>query len=175
VKAHIGIEGNETADKLAKEAAQDVDDQNIFLDRIPTTTVASEINMQGIKQWQSQWNSTEKGAVCRSFFPGLEPKLKMKILITREFTAIVTGHRKTKSYLHRFKLTDKPTYYCNEGQQINEHIIYEYNILETQRSFLIKHITAREGVWPPTNDELIASYINAFSSFIRETGFQKLN
>jgi hypothetical protein len=121
--------------------------------RIPTTTVAPEINMQGLKQWQSQWNSTEKAAVCRSFFPGLERSLKMKISITPEFTAIVTGHGKTKSYLHRFKLADNPTCPCNEGQQTPEHVIYECNILETQRSSLIKHITARGGVWPPTNHE----------------------
>jgi len=38
----------------------------------------------------------------------------MKIPITPEFTAIVTGHRKTKSYLHRFRLTD-PMCPCNEG------------------------------------------------------------
>jgi hypothetical protein len=39
--------------------------------------------------------STEKGPLCRSFFPTVEHRLKMKIPITAEFTAIVTGHVKT--------------------------------------------------------------------------------
>ena len=48
VKAHIGIEGNEEADRLAKEAAQEEDDQNIAYNRIPVTTVATEINKKVI-------------------------------------------------------------------------------------------------------------------------------
>jgi hypothetical protein len=58
VKAQIGIECKEAADKLAKEAAQDVYDRNIVFDRIPATTVDTEINIQGLKKWQSKWNST---------------------------------------------------------------------------------------------------------------------
>ena len=123
VKAHSGIEGNEVAEKLTKEAAQDVGEQNIVYDRIPTTTVATEIQMKGFIKWQTQWDSTEKGALCRSFFPLVEQRLKMKIPITPEFTAIVTRHRKTKSYLHRFKLADNPTCPCNEGAQSPEHIM----------------------------------------------------
>jgi len=67
VKAHIGIEGNEAADKLAKEAARDEKNQNIVLDRIPITSIASEINRKGLEQWQRHWDSSEKGAVGRSY------------------------------------------------------------------------------------------------------------
>lgn len=123
VKAHSGIKGNKVADKLAKAAAQDVDEQNRVYNTIPTTAVATEIKMKGLIKWQTQWDSTEKGALCRSFVPLVEQRLKMKIPITPEFTAIVTRHRKTKSYLHRFKLADNPTCPCNEGAQSPEHIM----------------------------------------------------
>jgi len=135
--------------------------------------VATEINKQRFIKWQSQWNSTEKGAQCQSFFPVVVQRLKMKRPITLEFTAIITGHGKTKSYLHRFKLADNPTCLCNEGVQTPEHITYECKILQSQRCSLIQHITARGGNWPPANDELVANYLNAFSRFIISTDFQK--
>jgi len=79
-------------------------------------------------------------------FPTVEERLKMKIPITREFTAIVTGHGKTKSYMHRFKLTDNPMCPCSEGEQPPEHLIYECKILEFQRSSLKQHNGWRRGL-----------------------------
>jgi hypothetical protein len=87
--------------------------------------------MKGLTQWQRQWNSTEKRALCRSFFPAVEQRLKMKIPITPEFTAIVTGHGKREYYLHRFKIAGNPMCPCSEGMQTSEHIIFACKILET--------------------------------------------
>jgi len=78
----------------------------------------------------------------------VEQRSEMKIPVTPEFTAIITGHGKTKSYLQRFKIADNPTCPCNEEVQTPEHIIYECKILESQRSSLIRHIMARGGDWP---------------------------
>jgi hypothetical protein len=132
VKAHTGIESNEVADKLAKEAAQNADERNMVYDRIPTTpTLATELKMKGLIKWQRQWEGTEKGAICRSFFPMVEQRLKMKIPITPEFIAVVTGHGKTKSYLHRYKLTDNPMCPCNEGEQSPEHLTFSVRHLNS--------------------------------------------
>jgi len=175
VKAHTGIEGNEVADKLAKEATQDADKGNIIYVRIPTTTVATELKMDGLIKWQRQWESTEKGALCRSFFfPTEEQRLKMKIPITPEFSAIISGHGKTKSYLHRFKLTDILMCPCNEGEQSHGHLIYECKVLEFQRSSLKQLITPGGGTWPTTNSDRVARYLNAFSRFVKSVDFYKL-
>jgi ribonuclease HI len=69
VKAHTGIEGNELADTLAKEAGQDDEERNIIYDIIPISTIATRIKEEGLKKWQTQWERAEKGALCRSFFP----------------------------------------------------------------------------------------------------------
>jgi hypothetical protein len=113
VKAHTGIVGNELADKRAKEAAEDDGELKVVYIRIPITTVATELKKEGLTKWRRQWESTDKGALCRSFFPSVEQGLKFKILVTLEFTAVVSGHGKTKSYLHRFKLIDNPMCPCS--------------------------------------------------------------
>jgi hypothetical protein len=77
------------------------------------------------------------------------PETKIRIPITHEFTALVTGHGKTKSYLHRFNLIDNSMCPCNEGQQTSEHIIFRCNILEAQRNSLIKWYLV-EGPGPQT-------------------------
>ena len=53
--------------------------------------------------------------------------------LTPEFTVIVSGHGKTKSYLHRFKLIDNRMCPCTEGAQSSEHLIYDCKILESQK------------------------------------------
>jgi ribonuclease HI len=68
VKAHAGLEGNEVADTLAKEAAQDDEDENIVYDGIPISTIVNTVKEEGLIKWQAQWERAEKGAICRSFF-----------------------------------------------------------------------------------------------------------
>jgi hypothetical protein len=147
VKAHAGIEGNEVADTLAKEAAQDEEDRNHVYDRIPLSIIASS-GKEGLKKWQAQWGRAAKGAICRSLFPNVEQTLRLRIPITPEFTVIVSGHEKTGAYLNRFKLIDEPMCPCNEGKQSVDHLIYVCSILEPHRSAMIKHITTRGGIGP---------------------------
>jgi hypothetical protein len=174
VKAHSGIEGNELADHLAKQAAEDEGKLHTVYDRIPLTTVATDLKKEGLAKWQRQWQSTDKGAICRSFFPTVEHRLKLRIPITAEFRAIVSGHGKTKSYLQRFKIIDNPMCPCNKGTQSSNHLIYNCKILKRQRSMLKHLITTSRGTWPTSNSDLVAKYSHAFSRFIKLIDFQQL-
>ena len=125
--------------------------------------MVSEIHRKGLKQWQLQWSNMAEGAVCQSLFPNLEQRLKTKIPITPKFTALVTGHGKTSTYLHRFKLADNPMCVCNEGQQTYDHIIFDCNLLEAQRGLMIRKIVGSRGSWPREKDVLTTKYLQAFS------------
>jgi hypothetical protein len=155
-------------------SSQDGDEKNITYNKIPITSAATELKKEGLMKWQRQWEGNAKGALCRSFFPTVEQRLKVKLPISPEVTALVTGHGKAKAYLYRFKLTDSPTCPCNEGAQTPEHLIYTCKLLEYERSSLYKHITAGGGSWPTTNSELVTIHIDAFTRFVKSIDFNKL-
>ena len=109
IRAHVGHHGNELADKLAKEAAgKDI----IFYNRIPICEIAQQLRETSLKKWQMQWDSTTKARTTKEFFPNIKDRLETKITITPNFTALVTSHGKTKSYLHRIKIIESPDCPC---------------------------------------------------------------
>jgi len=62
VKAHLGIYGNELADRLAKEAARSKD-TNIAFNKIPKSTLYYEVEEEAKQQWQSEWRKCAKAAI----------------------------------------------------------------------------------------------------------------
>jgi ribonuclease HI len=54
VKAHIEIEGNELADRLAKEAAAGGDKQKIEYEKMTKSTMATRLKKEGLEKWQTQ-------------------------------------------------------------------------------------------------------------------------
>jgi hypothetical protein len=53
VKAHVGIYGNELADKLAKAAARNRD-TTIAFDRIPLSALYSKMEEEAKEKWQKE-------------------------------------------------------------------------------------------------------------------------
>ena len=174
VKAHVGIQGNEMADRLAKKVATD-DIGELEYVKIPRQTIIREGKENEITKWQEQWTSSTKGAVSKLFFPYIKERMKTMIPICAECTAMVTGHGLTRSYLHRFKIIPNSTCPCGlKEEQTIKHIILNCTQLETERRILRNTIVRTGDVLPPPFEQLTRKNIKTFTKFVSSRDFKAL-
>jgi len=115
VKAHAWIYGNEMADRLAKEAAQNY---YVTYSRIIKSAIKKDTRKESIRKWQSQWEETTKGEITKefSFFSkcrkktGSESKLKSKCNNSYD-----RSWKNIRSYLRRLKIIGNPDCPCKQG------------------------------------------------------------
>jgi hypothetical protein len=100
---------------------------------------------------------------------------KTNLPISPAFTAIISKHGKTKSYLHRFGIIDSQKCPCKGGDQTPEHFVHHCKILKTQRDEMKRNIKMSGGKCPTSNEDLIAKYLRAFTTFINSIDFDKLS
>jgi len=115
-----------TPDQLAKTAARDKD-KTTYYSRIPLSTLFRELEEESKLKWQQKWEESPKAALTKQFYPRITDRLKSKIDITSNFTAMVSGQGKTRAYLHRFKLLESATP-CNKRDQTTDHLLYHCNL-----------------------------------------------
>jgi len=132
------------------------------------------VKENGLNIWQQQWTNTGKGAMTKAFFPSVKNRLREKIPIFPEFTVLVTGHGKLRSYLHRFGITDNPMCPCEEEEeQTSDHLIFQCKRLNNQRN-MIKQIKNTGGDWPTTKETLVNNYLQIFVNFVKSIDFTDL-
>jgi len=86
----------------------------ITFNRIPISTLLSEIEEEANQKWQKEWEEGRKAAITKEFFSEVQDRQKLKIVINPVFTAMVTGHGKTRAYLHRFRIVEHATCPCGK-------------------------------------------------------------
>jgi hypothetical protein len=97
----------------------------------------------------------------------------MKLTLTPNFTAMVTAHGKTRSYLHRFKIIESPE--CPRANDIQtvEHLIYDCGKLNNERRKLIADIS-KEDHWPVRKSVLVNKYLKQITHFINSIDYGNL-
>jgi hypothetical protein len=79
---HVRIYGNELADHLAKAAACNTETAVSF-ERIPKSTLYSEIEEEATQKWQKEWENCTKAAISKQFFPNVRDRIKLNTVIPR--------------------------------------------------------------------------------------------
>ena len=93
IPSHSGIKGNETADKLARDALNE-DIKNI---KIPYTDLRTKINTYIRNKWQTSWNSQSENKLYQHQ-PTIEPR-NANPLTNRREDIVLTRARIGHSYL----------------------------------------------------------------------------
>lgn len=119
VKSHIGIEGNETADRLANRATSN-NEPPLELP-LPPSYIKKQLKNKIIPKWQEYWDNSYKGEHTYT----LIQKVSLKLYnLTPPTTAFLTGHGPFMIYLKKYHLKNTDTCRCGEPGTPN-HAYYE--------------------------------------------------
>jgi hypothetical protein len=102
-------------------------------------------------------------------------RLQQELPVSPEFTSMLTGHGKLRSYFYRFGITDNLMCPCGEAEdQTTDHVIFRCNILSNQRADMIQKIKTAGCYWPTTNEKLVKDCLQIFVNFVKSIDFTDL-
>ncbi|XP_073966993.1 uncharacterized protein [Choristoneura fumiferana] len=127
IKAHAGLEGNERADHLAKEAAVGSKKRPDY-DLCPVSHVRRTIRMETLEVWNHRYATGSTASTTKIFFPDAVTAYRMirKIVPRGTTTQFMTGHGGFSEYLTRFRCKEDPSCQCEPGVPENvAHLILQ--------------------------------------------------
>ena len=107
-----------------------------------------------------------KAAITKHVFLKVRDRNKLNIIVNPNFTAMVIGHRKTRAYLHRFKLMESATCPCNKKDKPIDHLLNQCTLLQTQRELLRDNVP-KSGNCPVSKQDLIMKHLKSFLIFTK--------
>jgi hypothetical protein len=129
----------------------------------------------GYGRYSSEKMAQKKKHCRKEFFPNVQDRQKLKVDVTPILTAFLTGHGKTRAYLHRFKILENadPPPPCGNGDQTSDHLQYQCAILNKQRE-IFKRNVIKSGKWPASKQEIISRHLKSFLLFLNSINFDLL-
>lgn len=125
IKAHVGLEGNERADTLAKEAAEDAANGPWDYSATPISHGKRLLGLTLLKEWQQEYELSITGRRTYALLPNVATPAKFTSDTNFSFTQYLTGHSYTLQYLHRFNITSTEECPCGFPSQTFEHLLIQ--------------------------------------------------
>ncbi|XP_023234972.1 uncharacterized protein LOC111634436 [Centruroides sculpturatus] len=165
IRGHTGLQGNERADYLAREAAS-LNSGSSLYSYIPVTYIKYLLKNEAMNTWQTRWNNTETGRITKSFIPSVSHN--NRTILHRDtslVTQFLTGHGKFNSYLVRFNKSN-----CDHCQLCGvpdgvEHYVFHCPMLEDAR-VPIRMLLPTDKSWPCQHSDLLMNN-ELFMAFLK--------
>ncbi|GJQ86366.1 hypothetical protein Trydic_g4941 [Trypoxylus dichotomus] len=168
----INIDGNERADKLAKEAAADADDGTLLAYAFASEkTVKSAIAKESQREWQTRWENAANGRWTKRFIGDANKFGKLRVALSYQATQLVTGHGNFGAYLHRIGRRDSANCECGEEDTAG-HVLFDCPYTEDWRSRTETEAINAGLRWPRNegeiNDDETAEWWTFFCSAVEK-------
>ena len=149
VGGHIGITGNEIADRVANMGHKQDKSYITYLSREEQLVELKYLYNQFWNQyWKEEVNITQKGKFLRGIMDNINKQQIIKFKERRIeviFHRLRIGHVGLKQYLYRFNMaTDEECNYCKRIESV-EHYLLKCNKYDRQRETLVRDL-GKEGI-----------------------------
>jgi hypothetical protein len=127
VPSHVGIEGNEKVDEIARESIRDAPfwrHETFRNDLLPSAKAYL------LAEWQKRWNEDQMGRFTFSICPGtsLSPWFARITERDRAFivttSRIISNHTRVRSHLNRIQILPDPVCVCGGDYETVDHILW---------------------------------------------------
>jgi ribonuclease HI len=179
VRAHVGIPGNELADKYAKEATTNRTSA-VYTD-FPLSFAKRHLRAKSLEAWKSRYESELPGSNNTKFFLKFFPRFDdlaplWKMTPSFETSQVLTGHGLFKAYLLRFCLNEDSACPCGALFQTPPHLLFDCPALIYHRqSFLASchscQVEARDLPKVLAKEESRNAFIEFATNLVNSTRF----
>jgi ribonuclease HI len=153
VPSHIGIEGNERADKLAKKGAEKPINQDT--DKHASFAYLGRLVKEQARKEKLKWlqENTKKPYNIENL-KGVKAIFSIRKLLAKRFFQLKLGHAITANYLFWIRVIEsKACWWCKHSNQTINHLLFECRHWRPQRRVFYRELM-KKGIGVPTMAEL---------------------